>query len=56
MMGCGCSSPLCNTRRDAKLKSLGIDPAIEAEKLYDSMGIKLDFSEDFPKLWEKIQE
>ena len=33
MMGCGCSSPLRNERRENKMRTLGIDPSIEAEDI-----------------------
>lgn len=43
MMGWGCSSPLCNDMRDAKMESL----------VSKDIGDKLDFSPDFDKLFEK---
>jgi hypothetical protein len=53
MMGCGCSSSFCNERRDAKMRAMGIDPSIEQNEILKSLGINLDFSPDFDKLWEK---
>jgi hypothetical protein len=56
MMGSGCSSPLFNERRDAKMKALGLDLEIEAKEIETNLGINLDFSPNFDRLWEKIEE
>lgn len=56
MMGAGCSSPLFNEMRDAKMIALGLDPSKEAEAIEKSFGIDLDFSPDFATLWEKMEE
>jgi hypothetical protein len=56
MMGCGCSSPLLNEMRVAKMIALGINPEDEQKEIEKDLGIELDFSPDFDKLWEKIEE
>jgi hypothetical protein len=38
MMGCGCSSPLCNDRREAKMKALGVDLKVEEDQMIDELG------------------
>jgi hypothetical protein len=43
MMGCGCSSPLCNDRRAAKMREKGEDPDKELEDMESELGISLDF-------------
>ena len=37
MMGCGCSSPLCNSRRDAKMRKLDIDIKAERREMMDDL-------------------
>jgi hypothetical protein len=54
MMGCGCSSPLCNERRNAKMIELGLDPKKEQEEIKNNLGINLDFSPNLAMLWEKM--
>ena len=54
MMGCGCSSPMFNEMRDAKMIELGINP--EEEQIEKDLGINLEFSSDFSKLWEQMEE
>lgn len=56
MIGCGCSSPLCNARREAKMRELGMNPEAEQAEIEKEFGIDLDFSPDFAMLWEKMQE
>ncbi len=56
MMGCGCSSPMFNERRDAKMRELGFDPEKEQKEIEQDLGINLDFSPNFDKLWEQMEE
>ena len=52
MMGSGCSLPLCNDVREAKMREKGMDVEAEQKQIEDHLGISLGFSSDFPDLWE----
>jgi len=54
MMGSGCSSPLCNTLRNAKMREKGMDVEAEREQLEQRFGIELEFSEDFKESWDQL--
>ena len=41
MMGCGCSSPLCNERRGQKMISMGLDPEIEQKEIEEECGLDI---------------
>ena len=45
MMGSGCSSPMFNQRREAKMREAGEDPAEELKEMEKELGISLDFSD-----------
>ena len=49
MMGCGCSSALCNTIRAKKMIELGLDPIQEQKDIEEDLGMDLNFSGELLK-------